>query len=179
LSVSLRGTFVISPERDRSITCIASDGKAQPRNFLEGFLVAFALAAAEETRGAVFEAIAIGGAKDEKEPTKLVRRLKVPSPAGARAYLTALAEDLFARNNHYFLPLEAVEIVVKERHGKKPGDHRKIWEAIETIRDNDFYRCRSDYGPIRNPRDYSALPPAKVIDIVKRRFDPIIGIFGD
>ena len=95
----------------------------------------------------------------------------------ARAYLTALAEDLFAANNHYFLPIDAVEEVLKKIAGQKEPQPRDIWEVIEDLRDNELAPCRSDYGPIRNPRFYSPPTPAVVMEIIRRRFDPIRGDF--
>jgi hypothetical protein len=176
--VSLRGTINVSPRRDASIHCIARNSGAGPRDFLAGFLGAIALAAIGETNRKHFDAIAVGGAEDETEPSKLMRRLQIPSREQARSYLSALAEDLFSGANHYFLPIEAVEKIFDKTGGAKTAKTRVIWAAIEDVRDNDFAHCRSDFGPIRNARTYTAPPPAAVREIIKRRFDLIRAIFG-
>ncbi len=176
--VSLRGTVAVSPRRDKSIRCIARASGAGPKDFLEGFLGAIALAAAGETSARSFQAIAVGSSGDGADEVKITRELKVPSAAQALEYLTALADDLFSANNHYFLPIDAVaEVYKKARKGKRVTD-RLIWETIEDLRDNDFHRCSSDYGPIRNPRFYNPPPPRQVKEIIKRRFDPIQTIFS-
>jgi len=176
--VSLRGTVAVAPRRDKSIRCIARASGAGPKDFLEGFLGAIALAAAGETSARSFQAIAVGSSGDGADQVKITRELKVPSAAKAREYLTALADDLFSANNHYFLPIDAVaEVFKKARKGNRVTD-RLIWEIIEDLRDNEFSHCSSDYGPIRNPRFYSPPPPRQVKEIIKRRFDPIQTIFG-
>ena len=178
LRISLRGTVTVSPRRDASIRCIARESGAKAGDFLEGFLGAIALAAAGQTNASSFRAIVAGGAKDETDPSKYTRELRLPNAAAARAYLTALAEDLFSPNNYYFLPIEAVEEVLKKIAGQKEPSHREIWEVIEDLRDNDMAPCRSDYGPIRNPRSFSPPLPAVVLEIIRRRFDPIRAIFA-
>ncbi len=176
--ISLRATVIVSPDRDKSINCIARNTAAKSSDFLAGFLAAFALAAAGETWAERFEAIVVGSPEDDTERTRLVRSLKVPGRDQALAYLTVLAQDIFSGKNHYFLPIEAIEKINKERAGRKWPTSRKITGIIEDLRENEFARCRSDYGPIRNPRDYPAPPPAMVLEIIKRRFEPIITIFG-
>src|SRR5208282_6883358 len=108
-------------------------------------------AAAGETNARNFQAIAVGSPGDGTDQDKLTRELKVPSAAKARAYLTALADDLFSASNHHFLPIDAVgKVYEKNRKGNRVTD-RLIWEIIEDLRDNEFSHCSSDYGPIRNP----------------------------
>ena len=68
--------------------------------------------------------------------------------------------------------------MLKKIAGQKEPRHREIWEMIEDLRENDMAPCRSDYGPIRNPRSFSPPPPAVVLEIIRRRFDPIRTIFS-
>ncbi len=175
--VSLRGTVAVSPQRNRSIRCIARASGAGPRDFLEGFLGAIALAAAGETNARNFQAIAVGSPGDSTDEVKITRELKMLSAGKACEYLTALANDLFSANNYCFLPIDAVAELYKRTGKAKPTD-RLIWDTIEELRDNDFHPCSSDYGPIRNPRLYRPPPPREVKEIMKRRFDPIRAIFG-
>ncbi len=63
LRVSLRGTVAVAPRRDKSIRCIARASGAGPKDFLEGFLGAIALAAAGETSARSFQAIAVGSSE--------------------------------------------------------------------------------------------------------------------
>jgi exodeoxyribonuclease V gamma subunit len=179
LRVALRGMVTVSARRDQSINCIArNSGGAKAGDFLTGYLAAIALAAAGQTQTESFEVIVVGGAKDGTEPRKLARKLKIPSRKDALAYLTALAEDIFSGKNHYFLPIEAVEEIVKNRTARKWPGRREVTDIIESLRENEFAPCRSDYGPVRNPRDYPAPPPAEAIAIIERRFSPIVSIFG-
>ena len=50
----------------------------------------------------------------------------------ALGFLTTVVGDLLSAGNNYFLPIEAVEEVVKELH--KPEDRRHLFEAVERIR---------------------------------------------
>jgi hypothetical protein len=178
LRVALRGMVSVSGGRDQSINCIVRESGAMPYHFLAGFLGAIALAATGETQARHFDAIVVGSPKGGVDPARLSRRLRITPAEEARAYIAALAADLLSSGNYYFLPFEAVaEIVEKKGGGRWPGP-REITDIIETLRENEFARCRSDYGPIRNPRDYPAPPPDEVIAIIKRRFQPIISIFG-
>jgi exodeoxyribonuclease V gamma subunit len=179
LRVALRGTVTVSARRDKSINCIARNRGARLGDFLAGYLTALALAAAGETRADRFDAIVIGGAEDGIERAKLTRGMKIPSRAAALQYLGQLAEDIFSGQNHYFLPLEAVEEIVEKRNGLKWPGLREVTDIIESLRENEFARLRSDYGPVRNPRDYPAPPPNQALAIIKRRFEPIISIFGN
>jgi hypothetical protein len=176
--ISLRATMNVSPQRNMSIRCLARNTGARPRDFLEGFLGAMALAAVGETASKGFDAIVIGAAQDGVEPLKLTRRLPVPTADKAREYLASLAADLFSGSNHYFLPIEAVEAVLKKTGGRKAAPHREIRGAIEDLRDNEWHPCSSDYGPIRNARTYGPPPSGAVLEIMRRRFDPIKAIFG-
>ncbi|HEV3112567.1 MAG TPA: exodeoxyribonuclease V subunit gamma, partial [Candidatus Binataceae bacterium] len=177
LPIALRGIVAVSANRDKSINCIARTGNARPSDFLTGFLSAIALAAAGESRAKRFEAIVVGSPKDGTERTKLVRSFSMFSPQEARAYLTLLIEDIFSGKNHYFLPIEAIEGIFKEKEGRKWPDSREVRDIIEAIRENEFSPCRSAYGPVRNPRTYPAPPPDQVIAIIKRRFGPINALF--
>ena len=177
LRVRLSGTVSVSARRDKSIRCIVRASGAKPGDFLEGFLGALALAAAGQTSTDSFTAIVAGGSEDQTAPGKFTRELRLPSADVARAYLTLLAEDLFSADNHYFLPIEAVAGVLKKFDGKKAPSHREIRDIVEDLRENEMAPCRSDYGPIRNPRSFSPPPPATVLKIIQRRFDPIRTIF--
>jgi exodeoxyribonuclease V gamma subunit len=176
--IGLRALITVSPQHHQSINCIARNSGSRTGDFLSGFLAAIMLAAAGENRARSFEAVVLGGADDGIEPAKLIRSLPAFSRDQALNYLTALAEDIFSAKNHYFLPIEAVEEIVKRKEGKKWPNAREITERIEILRENEFGPCRSDYGPVRNPRDYPVPPPAQVIAIIERRFVPIISIFG-
>ncbi|HEY2107297.1 MAG TPA: hypothetical protein VGH29_15970, partial [Candidatus Binataceae bacterium] len=178
LRIALRATISVSAGRDASINCIARDSGAMPYHFLGGFLSAMVLAAGGETRARYFNAIVVGSSKDSVEPAKLCRTLKIPTPEQATTYLAGLAADLFSGRNHYFLPFEAVAEIVRRKKGARWPARREITDIIESIRQNDFARCRSDYGPVRNSRDYPPPPSDEVVEIIKRRFQPIMTIFA-
>jgi exodeoxyribonuclease V gamma subunit len=177
LRVALRAAVTVSANRDRMINCIARNSGAKASDFLSGYLTAIALAAAGETQAQTFEVLVIGGADDGTKVSRIARRLRMFPRDEAIAYLSNLAEDIFSGRNHYFLPFEAVEKIVEKTTGKKWPSANEVTDIIETLRQNEFAHCRSDYGPVRNPRDYPPPPPDAAIAIIKRRFEPIIGIF--
>ncbi len=164
----------ISGRRDRSFRCIAGK-EAKPHHFLDGFLGAIVLAAAGEEMPREFIAAALGGDKDG-EVAKFTRRLKVPSKCDARKYLSGLVEDLLSGNNHYFLPIEAVEEIEKVRRGN-PEDRRTSAEIVDEVRGKDFSSCRSDYGPVRNARDFEPPDDDEINAIIERRFGLIMNVF--
>jgi hypothetical protein len=97
------------------------------------------------------------------------------SPGRAQAYLANLASDLLFGKNHYFLPIEAVEEVDKELGRGRKAD---LFDAVSEIRGNDFARCSSDYGPIREARRFDPPPIDEIERIFDRRFGLIRAIFG-
>jgi hypothetical protein len=105
-----------------------------------------------------------------------IREFEPPDQDSALAYLAAVVGDLLSTGNDYFLPIEAVEDVVEEL--QKPEDRRDLIEAVERTLLNNPPACSSDYGPVRNPRDFD--PPAEEVieQIVARRFNPIALVFG-
>jgi hypothetical protein len=50
-------------------------------------------------------------------------------------------------------------------------------DAINDVRDNEFSRCSSDYGPIRNARRFEPPPLGTLKRIMERRFGLIAAIF--
>ena len=56
---------------------------------------------------------------------------------------------------------------------KKPSD---LVDTVEQVLLNEPPKCSSDYGPVRNARDFDLPEEEKIEAIVKRRFDPI-GLF--
>lgn len=159
----------ISGRLGMSFRCI-SGGGARTHNFLDGFLGAIVLAAAGEKTPREFVVAVLGGEEDAGKPDKFTRRLEVPSGDDARKYLSGLVEDLLSGNNHYFLPLEAVEKIVKSP-GHSPA------EIALGIRNNDYSSCRSDHGPVRNPRHFDPPSDREIEAIIERRFRPIERIF--
>jgi exodeoxyribonuclease V gamma subunit len=180
LRIALRGTVTVSSKCDQSILCVARKSDAEAHHFLSGFLGAIALTAAGKISSASFDSIVLGAADETADAAKLTRTLKVPSQDQAKKYLTQLAEDIFSGTNNYFLPLEAVRDILKRKRklGQWPNP-REITDFIEHFRENDLVPCRSIYGPIRDPRQYPVPNPGEVVQIIKRRFGPIITIFGE
>ncbi len=177
LEAALRAVISVAPNRDQSITCIARNN-ASASHFLSGYLSAIALAAAGQAHCEVFRAVVVGASKDGDNVERLSRSMKMPSRTEAIAYLELLAADIFSGENTYFLPIEAVERIVAERKDKCWPGSLRIRYLIETLRENEFAHCRSDYGPVRNAREYPAPHPDDVIKIIERRYRPILSIFG-
>jgi exodeoxyribonuclease V gamma subunit len=172
--VSLYGTIRgVSAEAGAAINCVLRKS-IKPKDFLPAFLNAIVLAATGAELPEKFRAIVIR-ANSEKS-AEWIREFKPLEQNSALAYLTAVVGDLLSTGNDYFLPIEAVEDVVKELH--KPEDRRDLIEAVERTLLNNPPTCSSDYGPVRNPRDFDPPGEEEIEKIVARRFDPIIRVFG-
>jgi hypothetical protein len=172
-SIDLRGAVgPLSQQLDKSIKMIARDAKTP--DFLDGLFAAIVLAAAGEKMPAGFTALVVGGTNDEGALTKYTRTISIPKQAEARTYLTDLACDLLRDPNDYFLPIEAVEKVVKIEGEFTEG---AVERAIDEIRDKKDQKCRSDFGPVRNAREFRA-PVAEIKGgLIARRFGPLMGMF--
>ena len=162
-----------SPDLDASIRCVLRN-EPRPKDFLGAFLAAFALAAAGEAHTDQFQAVVLGAAND-KLATR-VRSFTPPTRDRARDYLQMLLTEMLCESNHYFLPIEAVTEIVRRGHKDREVDAIDI---IEGIRENDFARCSSDFGPIRDARRFTPPDEAKVFKIIEQRFYPIIAIFEE
>ncbi len=174
-AIELRGAIgPVSPQLDKSIKLIAR-GEAKTMDFHEGGLAAIVLAAAGERMPAEFITVVAGGDNDEDTPAKFTRRFHLPNKVEARAYLAQLAVDLLSESNDYFLPFEAVEKVLRIK-----GDLTAVAidKAVREIRDQRPPNCRSDYGPVRNAREYRV--PLKEIKqgLIVRHYGPLMGIFA-
>jgi hypothetical protein len=112
---------------------------------------------------------------ESKKPAEWTREFLPMDRNSAIAYLTGVVNDLLSTGNDYFLPIEAVEKVAKQMDdGKKPRDQV---DTVEQVLLNDPPKCSSDYGPVRNARDFDPPEEEKIEAIVHRRFSPITGIF--
>jgi hypothetical protein len=99
------------------------------------------------------------------------RTLYTPAPDAAREYLAQLVGEMTTRAHDYFLPIEAVGLARRAiRDGKDPLD------PIDNLREG-FGSCASDYGPVRNARDYEPPDELEVTAIIGRRFGPVEAIF--
>ena len=88
--------------------------------------------------------------------------------------MSDLLSDLLFGKNHYFLPIEAVEEANKEIARGRGGD---LLDVIADTRDNEFAKCSSDYGPIRNARRFEPPTVEALKGIMERRFGLIRAIF--
>jgi hypothetical protein len=147
--------------------------KVKPKDFLPAFLNAILLAATGANLPERFRAIVIG-AQSTKQ-SEFIREFAPMDRDSALGFLTTVVGDLLSTGNDYFLPIEAVAEVVKELH--KPPNRRELVEAVERIRFDDFSKSSSEYGPVRNAASFNPPDEEEIAKIVKRRFNPIIGIF--
>jgi len=171
--VSLYGTMRgASPEAGAAINCVLHK-TIKAKDFLPAFLNAIVLAAAGLKLPERFRAIVIG--TQSEKPTEWTREFQPMDRDSAIAYLADVVSDLLSTGNDYFLPIEAVEQVVKELD--KPEDARDLVDAIERILLNDFSRSSSEYGPVRNATDFDPPGEEGIKEIVARRFYPLVGIF--
>jgi exodeoxyribonuclease V gamma subunit len=170
--VSLYGTIRgVSPKAGAAINCVVHK-TLKRKDFLPAYLNAVALAAVGTKLPDKFRAIVIG--TESKKPAEWTREFLPMDRNSAIAYLTGVVSDLLSSGNDYFLPIEAVAEVAKEL--QKPENSRDLVEAVERTLLNDPPKCSSDYGPVRNARDFDPPEEEKIEAIVKRRFDPI-GLF--
>lgn len=171
-SIELRGRIgPLSPRLDKSFKLIVH-GAAKTTDFLEGCLAAIVLAAAGEKMPPEFIAIVAGGEDDKV--AKYTRTIRPPSQAEAREYLARVAGDLLGNGNDYFLPIEAVEAVLRD----KDQTAATIAKTIGAIRDNKGNTCRSDFGPVRDARNFR-VPLDEIRDgLIERRYGPLMRIFA-
>jgi exodeoxyribonuclease V gamma subunit len=171
--VNLHGTIRgVSAEAGASINCVLRK-KVKPKDFLPSFLNAIVLAATGTKMPEKFRAIVIG--TQSTKPAEWIREFRPLDRDSALAFLTSVVGDLLSTRNDYFLPIEAVEEVVKDL--RKPEDKRDLVEAVERVLLNEFSRSSSEYGPVRNATTFDPPDEDGIEEIVKRRFGPIVGIF--
>jgi hypothetical protein len=171
--VSIYGTIRgASREAGAAINCVLHKS-VKAKDFLPPFLNAIVLAATGAKLPETFRAVVVG--TQSEKLTEWTREFRPMAREAAIAYLTAVVSDLLSAGNDYFLPIEAVEEVVKEL--RKPEDSRDLIEAVERILLNDFHKSSSEYGPVRNATDFDPPDEERVKEIVERRFGPIIGMF--
>jgi len=171
--VSLYGTIRgTSPDAGVAINCVLHKN-VKAKDFLPPFLTAIVLAAAGVKLPDNFRAIVIG--TQSEKATDWTCDFCPMNRDSALAYLTDVVSDLLSTGNDYFLPIEAVEKAAKQLDDRKnPHD---LVDTVEQILLNDFSACSSDYGPVRNARNFDPPPEERIKEIVERRFNPIIGIF--
>ena len=131
------------------------------------------LAAAGELTEKQFHPIVVGAGKHKFWSD--TRSLHCPTAEQARNYLSDLLHDLLFEKHHYFLPIEAVENVEKEIARGRGGD---LVDVLDDARDNEFAKCSSDYGPIRNARRFAPPTIEALKRTMDRRFGLIRAIFG-
>jgi exodeoxyribonuclease V gamma subunit len=163
---------LVSPDFDTSLLCTLRKGP-KVRDFLDLFLRAIALAAAGEARQPVFRAIVL--AATGAGATERSKSFRPPSREDALKYLAALASDLLSGENHYFLPIEAVKEIWPI--STEPEAKADLLDPIYELRENEFQRCSSDYGPVRNARRFEPPSASRVREIVLRRFGPLAEVF--
>jgi hypothetical protein len=172
-SIELRGIVgPVSQQLDKSIKLIARDAKTA--DFLDGLFAAIVLVAAGEKMPAAFSAVVVGGKTDQGAIAKYTRSIRLPALAEARAYLAQLASDLLCSGNDYFLPIEAVEKLSR----LKDLSDAALDIAVSAIRDKRPPNCRSDFGPIRNAREFRTPLEEIKLGLIARRYGPLRGMFA-
>ena len=171
--VSLYGTIRgVSPDAGAAINCVLRKS-VKSKDFLPAFINAIALAAAGVQMPKTFRAIVLRSNPEQK--ADWIRAFETMDRESALGYLTEVVSDLLSTGNDYFLPFEAVEDVVEVLDNEK-----KVHDLVDTVEQVllvDAVKCSSDYGPVRNPRDFDPPDEQTIAQIVARRFDPIRGIF--
>lgn len=116
--VSIYGTIRgLSPRAGAAINCVLHKS-VKSKDFLPAFVNVIALAAAGVQLPKAFRAIVLRS--DPEKNANWIREFETIDRESALTYLTAVVSDLLSTGNNYFLPIEAVEKVVKEMdNGKK------------------------------------------------------------
>jgi exodeoxyribonuclease V gamma subunit len=172
--VNLHGTIRgASAKAGAAINCVLHK-KVKPKDFLPSFLNAIVLTATGTKMPETFRAIVIG--TQSTDPKEWIREFRPLDRDSALGFLTTVVGDLLSTRNDYFLPIEAVEEVVKDLRNK-PENRRDLVEAVERVLLNEFSRSSSEYGPVRNATSFDPPDEDEIDEIVKRRFAPILGIF--
>jgi len=139
------------------------------RPFLEHLMLAAAGAPPEPSRHLI---IRPRSGAEGASATELVLAA-VPGDR-ARAYLTALLADLFARPHDYLLPCEAVFRTWQDREKDraKDGLARTLRDRIIETRDDPYYRASSStkFGPVPQPFEYPPPPLDEGERLVEQRF---------
>jgi exodeoxyribonuclease V gamma subunit len=171
--VSIHGTIRgVSPEPGAAINCVLHKN-IKAKDFLPAFMNAIVLSASGTKLPDQFRAIVIG--TQSEKPAEWVREFQPPDRDSAIVYLSDVVGDLLSTGNEYFLPIEAVDKIAKQL-----GDEKKPRDLVDTVEQvllNDFATCSSDYGPVRNARNFDPPDEDAIAEIVERRFKPILGIF--
>jgi exodeoxyribonuclease V gamma subunit len=144
------------------------------RDFLGAFLTHLALTVLEgEARAGVAFILRPGndGAPDPQE-----RRFAPVTPESAREYLAMLATELVRDVHPYFLPCEAV---FRRRTRQNRGESGTVRGSVLFLRDDNWTRFASDWGPVPNPRDYPVPDVAAAEAIAARRFDPYFALIAE
>jgi exodeoxyribonuclease V gamma subunit len=172
--VNLYGTLgFFSPRTDGALRMIARSN-ARARDFLDPFLAAIALSAADQLLPEKFTAIVIGDPPRTGSRNLLWRRtFRPPAPAAAREYLAGLILEMLSGPHDYFLPIEAVDAI--RRAAAKGGD---VLDSIDGMREG-FGSCSSDFGPVRHGRDFEPPDEHEIEEIIRRRFGPIQELFEE
>jgi exodeoxyribonuclease V gamma subunit len=172
--VNLHGSLgAFSPALDCSLRLVTRS-KPKPQDFLELFIAAIALRAAGEPVAKKFKALVLGDpARTSSKAAFWSRELRMPEPDAARGYLVQLVGEMITRAHDYFLPIEAVAEARRAIRGGKDALDR-----IDNVREG-LGSCASDYGPVRNARDYEPPDEREVVAIIGRRFGPVEAIFED
>jgi len=172
--VNLHGSLgAFSPALDSSLRLVTR-ARSKPQDFLELFIAAIALRATGQPVAKRFEGLVLGDpARSSSKPAFWSRRLHTPEPDAAREYLAHLVGEMVTRAHDYFLPIEAVEEARRARRGGKD-----TLDRIDKVREG-LGSCASDYGPVRNARDYEPPNEPEVAAIIERRFGPVEAIFQD
>lgn len=169
-SIELRGRVgPVSPRLDRSYKLIARKN-VYAADFLEGAVGAIVLAATGSKMPRNFVAVVLGG--EEKKRVTFERMLAVPGQDVARTWLAQLATDLLGGGNDYFLPIEAIDAVMR-----KPRVQTEIDRAIRALREKEGGSCKSDFGPVRDARTFRIPIDEIAHGLIERRFGPLIAIF--
>jgi exodeoxyribonuclease V gamma subunit len=163
----------VSPQLDQSLKLIGRK-EVKSADFLEGAFGAIVLAAAGEKLPAEFTVVVAGGDHDAGQLAGYTRRIHPLQPAAARDYLRAIAVAVLSARNDYFLPLEAVEKIAQLKDGSRDA----IAEAIRSIRDKPSPSCKSDFGPVRNAREYRVPLEEIARNLIAQRYGPLMGLFA-
>jgi exodeoxyribonuclease V gamma subunit len=143
------------------------------RDFLRGWIDHVTLAAAGQPAPEGRRVLVLRpGAADGKSLEEV--RLDPIAPAAARDYLARLGAELLAGVHPYFLPCEAVL-----GWWKKGAPRPPLVDYTLMLRDDEWTRFTSDWGPVPDARRYPTPPEAEAVAMAERRFGPFFATRSD
>jgi len=154
-------TEIVAPELPGSITPVVRDD-VKEKDFLRGFLDAIVLSLLGGARDTAHHHACVITTHVGGKSAQSTQTFREIDQARAREFLTNIVADLIGETHTYLLPFEAVVQFWKKGTA--------IEDSVEGFKEDEYSRCSSEHGPVREFRRYD--PPAEALAraMIERRF---------